>query len=204
MNFSDLRTELAARGFDSLSATRQGYYVNAARQRLDNLRLWPYREKGVTGTAPLAVSDLGTIEAVTNETSHYQLRPASYQALLDAFGDLSTPGLPEYFYVAWVNGSPEVATYATNGNTIGVQYWRRTPDLVADGDVPLAPADYHMLIVDMAVQRAYLDSDNFGAAQALDSWVQGRMAEMVNSLLGGQQIAGPQDFMAVTGESVDS
>jgi hypothetical protein len=199
MNFAALKTELAARGFDGLSATRLGYYINDARQQLDNSHLWPYREASVTGTAPLSVSDLGTIEAVTNESAHYPLTPATYQVLLDSFGDIGIAGMPEFFYVAWNNGTPEVATYATNGNTIGVQYWRRTPDLVADGDTPLAPADYHQIIVNLAVQRAYLDSDNIGAAQGLDAWVQARMADMVQSLLGGQQIAGPGNFSAMNG-----
>lgn len=204
MNFTALQAELVARGFDSLTATRQGQYINAARQRLDNAHRWPYRLTVATGTAPLAISDLETVEAVVNTTSNYQLAPASYETLIDTFGDLSVAGLPEYFYVDWSTGTPRIVTYATNTNPISVRYYKRTPDLSAGSDTPLAPADYHMLIVDMAVQRAYLDSDNLGAAQSLDSWVQARMADMVSSLLGGQQIAGPADVFSLSDASVDS
>lgn len=203
MNFAALKTELAARGFDYLTDARRGQFINDARAELDNGSKWPYREASVTGTAPLIVSDLGRVEAVTNESMHYQLRPGSYQALLDEFGDLSLTGLPVLFYVAQPAGEPVIATYATNGDTIGVQYWKRTPMLSADEDTPLAPADYHLLIVDMATVRAYMDRDNYQGAQSLQGWVDRRLAQMQNDLLAGRQDAGPQDSTALLGFSVD-
>lgn len=191
MNFAALKTALSGRGFQTLTDTQLGEDVNDARQRLDNLFLWPYREKSVVGVAPLAVTDLGTIEAVTNETHDYQIAPASYQWLLDTFGDLTLDAAAEFFYVATPAGAPVVATCPSNGDTIGVQYWKRTPVLSADGDEPLAPADYHTLIVDMAAQRAYMRSTNFQAGQALQPFIDQGIQGMINTLLGGQQIAGP-------------
>lgn len=35
MTFSELKAELVARGFDSLTPTRQGYLINQARAELD-------------------------------------------------------------------------------------------------------------------------------------------------------------------------
>jgi hypothetical protein len=49
MTFAELKTELAARGFDHLSDTRLGQYVNQARAELDGMHMWPYREDSATG-----------------------------------------------------------------------------------------------------------------------------------------------------------
>lgn len=203
MIFTDLKTEFAARGFDYLSATRQGYYVNAGRQRLDNMHLWPYREKIATGVAPLAVSDLGVIASVHNASqSYYELEPTSYGRITEEFGDPTTTGSPEQFYVVTTSGTPTVSTVPTNGDTLSVRYFKRTVDLSAGGDTPLAPSDYHLLIIDLAVQRAYLDNDELREAQALESWIQTQVAEMTTQLLAGQQIAGGADRSIPAG-SVD-
>lgn len=204
--FSELKTALANRGFNHIDGgdTRLGQLINDARQRLDMAYLWPYREQSVTGVAPLAVVDLGTIEAVTDMDLDVQLRPVSYQAALDWFGDLSETGTPQCFYVGTLEQTPVVGVVpASSETTIGVQYWRRPPTLLNDSDTPLAPADYHHLIVDMAAQRAYIDTDNVQTAGALQPFIAEGIQLMVDALLGGQQIAGPQDRMATSDASTD-
>jgi hypothetical protein len=169
VNFSELKTELKARGFDDLSDARAGVYVNAARAELDRLALWPWREKSVTGTAPVTVSDLGTIEKVLNTSqSDAPLRKVDYQTLIECYSDLSTAGSPWAYYVAWPSGSPVVATYPTSSDTIGVQFWRVSPTLTGT-DTPLSPENAHYLIVDLAVRRAYRDRDNHQAAESVQS-----------------------------------
>lgn len=195
MNFSALKQELSDRGFSYLSDARLGNFINWARAELDDTDLWPYREAGVTGTAPLAISDLDTIEAVENTTQSVELLPAAWRDLLAFYGDLTTSGAPLYYYLAEPAGVLEVATYPTNSDTIGVQYWRVTPDLSAGTDIPLAPTRFHKTIVDIAVRLAYRDADNHQAAEALQAEIDRDVMRM-RTTLGVQQVQGP-DFIQV-------
>jgi hypothetical protein len=153
MTFADLKTELADRGLSDLTDTRRGFYINAARAELDSLYLWPWRETSVTGTAPVTVSDLAVIEAVTNETQDYQLEVAQWRDLQRDYGDVSTSGSPTFYYTSRPSGDPVVGTYPTNSDTIGIQYWKVTPD-VTGVEEPASPDEAHLLIVDIAQQRA--------------------------------------------------
>lgn len=182
MNYPELKQELASRGFDYLSDTRLGQFINRACARLDNMYRWPYRETSGQGVAPVVVPDMGQIEAVTNETDNYALCESSYIDLVNQFGDLSTDGKPYYWYRASVNGDPLVVTYPTNTDLIGVQYWRRPPTLTGT-DIPLAPERFHLLYVDIAVQMAYRDNDNHAAAEALVVEVNRQIFEMIEDLL---------------------
>lgn len=201
--FAELIDELQARGFFTGDDTRAGLYINTARAELDGMRPWPYLEKGVSGNAPLTITDLRTVEAVTNEDLDYQIRPASYQQLIDAYGDLSVTGTPAYFYVAWDAGVPVVTVYpASSSTTIGVQYYRVTVDLTGT-DEPAAPSQFHSLYVDIAQRNAYEDRGDYGAAANLQAIIDRKLAFMVDQLLGGQQIAGSADVMAVSDFSTD-
>ena len=154
LDFSTLKTELSDRGFSRLTDARLGYYINAARAELDRMYLWPWRESSVTGTSPVSVSDLAVIEAVTNETQDYQLEVRQWRELQQQYGDLSASGDPEFYYTARPAGVLTVATYRTNSDSIGIQYWKVTADLSASGDEPAGPDEAHLLIVDIAQQRA--------------------------------------------------
>lgn len=181
MDLSDLRTEFLARGFSYLSDARADQFLNWANHELDDYTTWPYREASVTGTSPLAISDLGLIEAVLETTTNTLLDRAEYSDLVRLYGDLSVTGFPGAYYVADPSGTPEVATYPT-GASIGVQYWKTTPDLSADSDTPLSPSRYHRIIVDIAARRAYLARDDFGAAQALQAQIDADLLRMVTAL----------------------
>lgn len=194
LTFEALKTELGDRGFSDLSDSRRGYYINAARAELDRMHLWPWREASGTGTAPLTVSDLGVIEAVTNETQDYALTRREYRDLVNQYGDISTSGTPSFYYVGWPSGAPVVATYPTSSDTIGVQYWKVTADLADPSDEPDSPDDAHYLIVDLAVRRAYRDVDNHEGADA----VQEEIDRQLNDLL----VQYPPGFMDDQGLSV--
>lgn len=196
MNFSELKTELAARGFDYLSDTRLGQYINWARAELDDTELWPYREESATGTAPLSISDLGTIEAVIDTTTSLPLEAWDYRDLLHSYGDLSVDGSPQFYYLANPSGTPEVATYPESSNTIGVQYWEVTPDLTGT-DTPLAPSRFHKIIVDMAARECYRDADNHQAAEALQVQIDRDLWRMREALLVGST-QGPQARVQIT------
>lgn len=176
MDFTALKQELSDRGFTYLTDARLGQYINWARAELDDTDLWPYREAFATGAPPLAISDLGTIEKVLNVDTTQPLIASDYGLLLEAYGDLSTTGTATYYYTATPAGTPEVATFPV-GDTIGVQYWKVTPDLTADSDTPLAPTRFHRTIVNIAVRMAYRDADDHAAAEQLQ-------AEIERDLLG--------------------
>ena len=201
MTYADLKTELSDRGFSYLSDARLGRYVNAARGELDRLALWPWREKSVTGVAPFTVADLGPVEAVMNTSNNTKLAKVDYQTLLEHYGDLDTTGSPSCWYSAWPAGSPVVATYPTSGDTIGVQYWRVCPDLTGV-ESPLSPADAHYLIVDLAVRRAYRDSDNHEAAEAIQSEIDRQVDALLFQYQPGMT-DGPDAYVGVTGASSD-
>lgn len=197
MDFADLKTELSDRGFSYLDATRLGRYVNNARAELDRMYLWPWREAFVTGLAPLTVSDLGTVEAVMNTSqSSVPLDKRDYRHLLELYGDLSTAGSPSYYYLARPT-SAEVATYPISAtDLIGVQYWKVTTDLVDATDTPASPTEAHYTIVDIAVRRAYRDSENHTEAEAIQSEIDRAISSLVLAYPPG--IADGPDFQHTT------
>jgi predicted trehalose synthase len=143
------------------------------------MHLWPWREKSVTGTAPVSITDLGVIEAVTNESQDYRLQQAQFRDLLDAHGDLTTSGSPECYYIGWPSGSPVVATYPSNADTIGVQYWKVTADLSGSSDTPASPTETHYLIVDLAVRRAALNAGDHDGAAAVQQQIDRQVGDLM-------------------------
>ena len=205
MDFTALQAELAARGFDPLVGQgRAGAFINRGMRALDGMALWPYLESSATGTAPLAISDLLTVEAVLDTTNDVELLPDTYQNLRARFGgDLSTAGNPSYWYMATPGGVRTVATYPVSSSVqIGVQYWRVTSALSSGSDVPAAPARWHDLIVDLAAIRAYRDMHNHGAAESLQAQVDRDVAQMRQELF-TDQVQGP-GFIQIRSGSDDS
>jgi hypothetical protein len=201
VTFTELKAELAARGFDHLSDTRLGQYVNQARAELDGMHMWPYREESVTGASPLAISDLVRIEQVVDADTDRVLTPADYSSLIESFQDnLETTGTPEFFYVGTPSGVPTVATYPVGTGNIEVQYYKRTVDLSAGSDEPACPEEYHLLLCDLAQVRALRDSDEFGSAETLRGSVERDLERMRFDLL--VQHMGP-GYMRVTWASQD-
>lgn len=188
MTFAELKAALQARGFESLSDTDLGRLVNDAASELDELERWPYREASVTGTAPLAVSDLGEVEAVFNtDGTDTQLVHKDYGTLVWQYDDLSTTGDPVYWYRADPLGVPSIATYpASTSVVIGVQYWKIAAEMGSAGDEPAAPDRFHRVILDIAARMAESDRNNYGAASALQAGIDRRLVAMRSALLGQQ------------------
>jgi hypothetical protein len=185
--FLELRTELSDRGFNTLTPARLGSYINRARSRLDGMYCWPYREASATGVAPLSIPTLGIVEAVSNETLNYPLEPAGYADLTSDGCDLSLTGSPVCWYRTSPSGVPVIATYPTGTDTIGVQHWEVTPDLVLDAEEPQAPERFHMLIVDIATQMAERERGNYAAAAGFTEDVKEQVGQMVVELLTQQE-----------------
>jgi hypothetical protein len=194
LTFATMKTELSDRGFDDLSDTRLGYFINQARAELDGMYKWPYRLTTATGSSPLTITDLGSIEEVVdlNQPSVPGLTYTDRRSLKDAVGDLTVAGTPVYFYID--NGV--VRTWPVGGS-LSVRYYKRPADLTGV-QVPLAPSDYHLLIVDMACRWAHKDRED---APGLDAEIARQLALMVRDQF-GQQIVG-SDLAPVAYESSD-
>ena len=189
MTFAELKLELSDRGFNYLSDTRSGVFINRAKDRLDNMYRWPYRDTVAAGAAPLTVADLGQVESVVNTSQgSYPLCEAQHTDLTNWFGDLTITGTPAYWYRTNLSATLKVAVYPVSTNNISVQYWKRTPALTGV-TVPLSPDTYHTLIVDLAVQMAYRDSDNHASAEALWGEINRQILEMIEDLLPQQQFS---------------
>jgi hypothetical protein len=196
MNYAALKTELQARGFDYLNDTRLGYFINAGRHELDMLELWPYRLTSTSGASPVTIGDLGTIEEVVDTANNYYTLDATERRSLRGNGtDLTLAGSPQYFYVD--NGV--VTTYPVGG-TLSVRYYKRPADLSGSTDIPLAPTQYHLLIVDMAARWAYRDADNFQAIGALTPEIDRQTQTMRMDLLYTQSAT--TDFIRTGGSDL--
>lgn len=200
MDFSALKDEFAARGVDYLSDLRRGQYVNWARAQLDAAQLWPYRKTSATGTASagtVTATDLGTVYVVQNisTTPFTPLEQIGDVELLESVGDLTLTGVP----CTWYSPTPGTVSAYPVGGTLRVYYYAITPDLSGPTDTPEAPSQYHGLIVDMAIQMAYRDSDDHPQAEQLQVWIDRQMGRMVEDLFADQ----PSQPMRLTYASED-
>lgn len=198
MNFTALQQELSDRGWSRLSATRMGYFINEARQQLDNMYQWPYRLTTASGASPLTVTDLGTVEEVLDTANRsLPLDFRTRRTILDQMGELTSTGSPYWFYID--NGV--IRTYPVGG-TLSVRYYKRSVPLSAGADIPLAPVDFHLLLVDMAEREAHAGKTDYAGAEALETRIQRKIALMVDDQF-GQQSQGPDAVQVLTDASCD-
>lgn len=176
MIFTDLREELFARGTDYLEEDAAGIaradrWLNQGYREILNLHAWRFLHAFVLGTegaGTAAVPDLRRIRYVTNTDGvtpgipGHPLQPTTDEDLVDEGQDLAQTGTPETFYVATNN----IIVAHPVGGTIRVDYVKRVPPM-SGTDEPVFDEEYHPIIVDKAMVKAYVDSDNFEAAAAL-------------------------------------
>lgn len=181
MNYTELITEVKARGFDYASDTRVGRWVNLAISEIVEQQDWPFLQNETTGAAPLTISDLRTIESVEDTTNGVKLEPRDRRELSDTYIDLDEPGHPLYYFLT---DDTTIDTYPRSG-VLRVRYWVSPADL-SGTQTPVIPARYHYGIVDFAVARGYADNDEPERAQAARLEGERVIAMMTNSLLHGQ------------------
>lgn len=175
MNFSELKTELFARGTDYLNEDSAGVaraerWLNEAYREILNLNAWPFLQAITTGTAGaglVSVPDLRRIRFVADAsdggTPGRVLQRATLEDLVENDdADTTTTGTPNYYYV---EGGNTVYGYPLGG-TIRVYYFKRVNPM-SGTDTPVFSEEYHGLIVDRAMMKVYKDSDNFEASAAL-------------------------------------
>jgi hypothetical protein len=174
MNFADLKTEFSARGTDYLeedaeSVARAERWLNQAYREILNFQPWPFLQTSVTGDEGAGFVDVPDLRRVrfvvdlsNGPASGRPLQRVAMDDLAAEGEDFSATGTPQHYYV---DGGTVVRAHPAGG-TIRVYYIRRAPAL-SGTDEPLFSDEYHDLIVDRAMIKAYKDSDNFEAAAAL-------------------------------------
>lgn len=198
--FQTIQDDVFARGFQPLNDAGAGLamvkrMVNDSMHWVDGLADWPYRQATTTGVAPLTIADLGTIESVTNVPGGYTIDPADRRDLRRLYGDLTTAGVADFYYVT----AGVISLYPVQaGLTLTVDYWKVGPDLSAGADTPLMPDRYRAVIVeDVAAKLGRLRRAQDMAAvstAARDAVLQQMVAELLTT-----QHQWPQDFVAMAG-----
>lgn len=188
--FTDLKAELANQGFDYLTSTQQGDYVNAAYQEVCSLLPWPFLETNTTTlTSGTSVSDLRQVLTVTNAATDAQLAAADRRWLVSQFGDLSDTGTAMYWYL---DGGTTIRTYPVDTAQFTV-YYIKTPTALSSGsDTPLVPSQWRLVLVHGAKCIAHLENGNYEAEQQARVVWQAYVDRMAAALLGTNNTATPQ------------
>jgi len=167
--FLQLQTEFYARGYDYLNdggagATRAKAWINQAYLELCEEEAWPFLLTTATGTAPLAVADIGRVLSVIDTANGSNpLDEVDEDELMDDFQPITTTGVPMYFYV----DDTTIRTYPVGG-TLSVRYYKIPALLSANGDIAIVPDRFVNLIVDGAVRRAQNDNDDYSNARGTE------------------------------------
>lgn len=186
MDFTALKSSLAGRGFQRFTDQLLGEIVNDACAELDEMESWPYREASVTGTAPVAITDLGEVDQVFDVAGPVSvpLEKRSYRELVNDFGDVSLAGgCPWFWYRATPAGVPTVATYPVSSRSVGVQYWRSSPVLAAGSDEPLSPERFHSVVVLIGERMAYARQGDAAVVVTLQGEIDRKVLLMRAALL---------------------
>lgn len=182
--FAELKAELAAEGYDYLSDTRQGYFINEAYAALCDEDFWPFTEATpATGAAPLTISDLATVETVRDTVQNVPLAFKTRSWLQRRFVDLTVTGAPLYYYIT---GGTTVNTFPVGG-TLSVTYWKTPTLMSSSGDKPLVPQRFRRLIVDYAVREAAMDNNDLDDVAAVQAKIDRRLQVMREALLIGSR-----------------
>lgn len=167
LTFAQLLTEFYARGFDYLDdggagEVRAKRWINQSYLEILEMDDWPFLQTSVQSQTPLIISDLGTIESVTNVTASRNIGFVDRRTLVEQYPDLSAAGSPDY---AYITQGTTLNTYPVGSDTILVRYLRLAGELSDTDDQPEIPSRYQYAIIDYACARAYMDSDNPEMAQ---------------------------------------
>ena len=174
MNLAEARTELGARGFDYLSAGRMNFMLQRALVDFEDTYTWPWLKETVTGAAPLAIADLKYVRSVYDDRQNEMFG-------IDDDDDIyiDQVGTPQNWWIDDTGTDPTLKVWPVGDATLTVAYYATDSTISADSDTPRMPARYHGTWIDLAVVRAYHDSDNFAAAQALRQQIAADLQSMI-------------------------
>lgn len=204
--FADLKTELAARGFNRLSAARQGQFINQAYHEINEQAEWPYLETVTSGTAPLTISDVRQVLYVIDTTTKVKLRPMDVEHVTEFDADFSTAGVPQTAGSPdkwWLDGMTTLRVHPANTtDTIAVRYIKNAAELTGT-DTPLIPTRFQYHIVDVAQAMASAETASDDRDQGVvRAEVDRVVARMARTLL-NRHLDGPDMVQVSWGGSTD-
>lgn len=185
MNLAAARQVFTDRGFDFLSTQTMDLMLNRARNEFEDYWPWPWLQATATGPAPLTLTNLKHVRFVQGALNN-ELWGSTPEELAQGGVDLTQAGTGAYWYLAGDTPDPvagadtvELCTWPASTDTLTVLYTSQSPELVQDTDAPLIPTRYQLTWIDLAVVQAYMDSDNYAAATALQQTVLARLNSYV-------------------------
>lgn len=197
MNTEELTSEFLGRGFDYLSNSKAlGYLNDSYLVDICGPEDWPFLEATMTGTAPLALSEVESLEYVVDTTMEKKLKPLDRRLLSDSYPVLSEPGTPTWYYLT--EGKTLNVFPVNTTDTLLVKFWK-TPTRLSGTATPLIPERFHSLIIDGAVVRAYEDSDDMELARNAETAFNTRFQKMREGLLESFR-DGPDEFIQLTAD----
>lgn len=189
--FTDLKTELANRGFDYLTSTQQGDYINIGYNALCSVYEWPFLEAtSTTLTSGTSLSDLDGVLSVYDPTEGSQLAYRDRRELVSDYGALTDTGAPAWWYL---EGQTTIKTFPVDAARQLTVVYKKVPTALSGGsDTPLIPSQWRRLIVDRAVVEALKEKGSYQEAKfALDVW-QTEVDRMVLDLTQRNMTATPE------------
>lgn len=129
---------------DSGSAT---YYLNQAKNWIEDKDNWPWLEATATGSAPLTIADLRNIIYVADSTNDRLLQASTASDIATIDPTLDSTGAPSHYYL---DGLTSVKVWPSSTVSLSVRYIKYSPELSAAGDTPLIPTRYHALWIQVA------------------------------------------------------
>jgi hypothetical protein len=175
------QTELKARGGDYLSTSRLTTFLNDAKNEFEDFYPWPWLETTTTGTAPLTISDLKASCMWSTRRSVQELTGVNAQFIVEDLGRDDHDDRHAGCVVAGRHDDAEGVPGEHDGRRCRVRYVKFSPELSAGADTPLIPVRNHNLWIDLAYVRVLKDTDDAGAAQALQADVNAKLAKLVET-----------------------
>lgn len=200
LTFTDLQTEFFSRGFDYLNdggpdLARAKRWLNRAKHKVDSLEDWPYMNVTASGTSPLVIADLRTVETVYDSTNRQTLGFADRRDLRRDWGDMTVTGAPSWYFITQ---GTTINMFPVQAVSLSVDYWKYSADMVNPTDQPDMPDRFRLVIVEYAVADALRDDESVDADRATAAADQ-IVAEMRSVLL-DQQHGDPQWIVPAIGD----
>jgi hypothetical protein len=155
MDVTALRAAVRERGLDYLVDASIDRELGLAAQEVTLMEAWPWRLTSQSGASPLTVTRLGPINAVLDDEADVPLTPSRRSDAEESGSDLAARNPAGIYLVA-----AGVVTAYPAGRQITVRhferrYWTTSTTTTPSGtsDVPLAPEEFHEVIVLLGAAR---------------------------------------------------
>lgn len=163
MSLLDMRTEVLNHGFDaSVYSGRINQWINDAYEQACRVALFSADEgtndfSTTAGTSTYSLpADMVTMRSIRNTDLDQEMVAVDLRDI-DRASHTST-GAP--FAYAMNAANVQLYPVPDQAYPFEIRYWKLPADLVADGDTPVIPADYHRMLWYWACAEAYWSEDD--------------------------------------------